>query len=93
MTKHNLPDAVKAENARRKRKRIQMKRDAQNREVSAARTAAGLRFMVGRIEVDEQARKLMAFIPTDTRDLTARICGDPLPGRSALDLRHREAAR
>lgn len=93
MTKHNLPDAVKAENARRKRKRIQMKRDAQNREVSAARTAAGLRFMVGRIEVDEQARKLMAFIPTDTRDLTARICGDPLPGRSALDLRHRESAR
>lgn len=24
-------------------------------------------------------------IPDDTRSLTARICGDPLPGRSALD--------
>jgi transposase len=25
-------------------------------------------------------------IPPDTRDLTALICGDPLPGRSALDM-------
>lgn len=25
--------------------------------------------------------------PNDTRDLTARIFGDPLPGRSALDMR------
>jgi acyl-CoA synthetase (AMP-forming)/AMP-acid ligase II len=25
--------------------------------------------------------------PPDTRDLTARFCGDPLPGRSALDQR------
>lgn len=27
-------------------------------------------------------------IPRDTRDLTAQLCGDPLPGRSALDRRH-----
>ena len=26
-------------------------------------------------------------LPPDTRGLTARICGDPLPGRSALDKR------
>lgn len=26
-------------------------------------------------------------IPRDTRDVTARLCGDPLPGRSALDQR------
>lgn len=25
--------------------------------------------------------------PPDTRDFTARFCGDPLPGRSALDQR------
>jgi hypothetical protein len=31
--------------------------------------------------------KLLRSIPLDTRDLTARICGDPLPGRSALDMR------
>ena len=27
-------------------------------------------------------------VPPDTRDLTARMLGDPLPGRSALDKRH-----
>ena len=29
----------------------------------------------------------LAEIPEDARDLTGRICGDPLPGRSALDRR------
>ncbi len=29
----------------------------------------------------------IASVPTDTRDFTARLCGDPLPGRSALDQR------
>jgi hypothetical protein len=29
----------------------------------------------------------LAEIPPDTRTLTARICGDPLPGRSAFDRR------
>lgn len=28
-----------------------------------------------------------AEIPLDTRDLTARVCGDPLPGRRAIDRR------
>lgn len=28
-----------------------------------------------------------AEIPKDTRDFTQRFCGDPLPGRSALDRR------
>lgn len=37
------------------------------------------------IQSDAAAR--LAEIPDDTRDLTARICGDPLPGRSALDKR------
>lgn len=31
----------------------------------------------------------LAEIPPDTRSLTARICGDPIPGRSALDRRAR----
>lgn len=31
----------------------------------------------------------LSEIPDDTRDLTARLCGDPLPGRSALDRRAR----
>lgn len=33
------------------------------------------------------AVQLFRAIPKDTRDLTARLCGDPLPGRRALDLR------
>lgn len=33
-----------------------------------------------------EREKAMACV--DTRDLTARIFGDPLPGRSALDKRH-----
>lgn len=33
----------------------------------------------------ELAEKL-ATIPEDTRDMTARLMGDPLPGRSSLDL-------
>lgn len=31
------------------------------------------------------AERLLRQIPPDTRGLTARICGDPLPGRSAKD--------
>ena len=39
---------------------------------------------------DEEFKRLIADIPEDTRDLTARLCGDPLPGRSALDQRRAE---
>lgn len=33
------------------------------------------------------AARLMRKIPNDTRSLTARFFGDPLPGRSAADMR------
>jgi len=39
--------------------------------------------------VRRDAAKLMAQIPPDTRDLTAQLCGDPLPERSALAMRVR----
>ena len=32
-----------------------------------------------------ELRRAVLAIPKDTRDLTARIAGDPLPTRSALD--------
>lgn len=35
----------------------------------------------------EDAARALAAIPPDTRDFTARLFGDPLPGRSALDQR------
>lgn len=39
------------------------------------------------ISVKEDAAARLAEIPPDTRSLTARLAGDPLPGRSALDKR------
>lgn len=35
----------------------------------------------------DEVDRLRASIPKDTRDFTQRFCGDPLPGRSALDRR------
>lgn len=40
-----------------------------------------------RAGVSSDAHKLMNMVPRDTRDLTGRVFGDPLPGRSALDMR------
>lgn len=42
---------------------------------------------VEHIETRRDAERLMALIPPDTRGVTARLFGDPLPGRSALDQR------
>lgn len=36
---------------------------------------------------NEVVEARLAEIPHDTRSKTGRICGDPLPGRSALDMR------
>lgn len=41
--------------------------------------------------VARDAARLMALVPKDTRPLTARLFGDPLPGRSALDQRKASA--
>ena len=41
------------------------------------------------VSVKEDAAARLAEIPSDTRSLTARLAGDPLPGRSALDRRQR----
>lgn len=57
-----------------------------NREVSAAKKAAGLTYPTGKIPREVWEARL-AEIPQDVRNLTQRICGDPLPGRSALDRR------
>jgi hypothetical protein len=47
--------------------------------------AAGLDVMT--VEAKRHAEELLKLVPPDTRDLTARLCGDPLPGRRAIDLR------
>lgn len=38
-------------------------------------------------ETRQMAERLMRQVPRDTRDLTGRVFGDPIPGRSALDQR------
>jgi hypothetical protein len=58
------------------------------REASAAKRAAGIKGPTN-TAADRDARRLMDLIPRDTRGLTARLFGDPLPGRSALDMRQR----
>lgn len=50
--------------------------------VSTIRHATGVR-----LDPKEIAAAL-ATVPPDTRDHTARLMGDPLPGRSALERRH-----
>lgn len=62
------------------------KQNAINKEAMGAKRAAGLRFnQRTALDTEESWRRQMATFPDDTRDLTARVCGDPLPGRSALD--------
>lgn len=45
-----------------------------------------------RFAANRDGEVLLSKVPSDTRGLTARMCGDPLPGRSALD-RKRGAIR
>lgn len=63
------------------------RRQQEWREMSAAKRAAGV-YMPTRTKVtDEDLAARLAEIPPDTRDLTARIFGDPIPGRRELDMR------
>lgn len=40
---------------------------------------------IDRAMTKKQLSAAKAAIPKDTRDVSARLCGEPLPGRSALD--------
>lgn len=46
-----------------------------------------------RVSVEQDAAIRLTEIPEDTRDLTGRFFGDPLPGRSALDQKKAKDAR
>ena len=69
-------------------RRQQQKQRAEEKAATDAKRAAGLSARGQRSPTwlsDLEAR--LAEIPEDTRDLTAVVMGDPLPGRSALDKR------
>lgn len=73
--------------AAQERKRLRQKaRCEMNRQLAASKRRAGLSARVA-ARTGPEFDALLAAIPPDTRDLTARFCGDPLPGRSALDRR------
>lgn len=76
-------------NARRKlyRDRVRKVECAERREASSAKRDAGLTNRMAGRSAHFDALRLMAEIPRDTRSLTALAFGDPLPGRSALDLK------
>lgn len=57
------------------------------------RSARGLVAPAGESRLREsEAEEIIATIPPDTRNMTARAFGDPLPGRSALDQEKRNSA-
>jgi len=66
------------------------RRNEDNRAMSAAKAAAGIKYITARVDADTISARL-AEIPPDTRTLTARLCGDPLPGRDALSKSGRQA--
>ena len=63
------------------------RQQAHMKEISRLKRQAGLTHHAGwhDTEAEEGWKRQMAAFPADTRNLTARVCGDPLPGRSALD--------
>lgn len=69
------------------RKRADAEKNAMKREMTVNKRAAGL-YNVSGAAVERSALALIAQIPDDTRDLTARMFGDPLPGRRAIDKAH-----
>ncbi|TIO15612.1 MAG: hypothetical protein E5X86_19780 [Mesorhizobium sp.] len=83
MNRKKLTSEQRAAIVLERRKARQKVRDAMNREMSSNKAAAGVTFLHGRVDESVAAARL-AEIPPDTRDLTQRVCGDPIFERSAL---------
>ena len=60
-----------------------VRQQEEQRAASRAKRDAGLARMAYRVRDDEWMARL-SEIPDDTRDLTGRLMGDPIPQRSAL---------
>jgi hypothetical protein len=74
---------------RMKRNRISYERIAQRLNVSREWIQEQLcpkhSWSISRAKQREDGERRLREIPPDTRDLTARLMGDPIPGRRALD--------
>jgi hypothetical protein len=60
-------------------------RNEQLRAKYRAETRAITNHYASGAQTSADAERLMDEIPRDTRDLTARLMGDPLPGRRSID--------
>jgi hypothetical protein len=64
------------------------------KEVSAAKREAGITYSHSGAKLEAEWRRQLETMPKhDTRSLTGRLAGDPLPGRSALDMRKQQETR
>lgn len=63
------------------------RRHAQNREAGRKQVGKILHVYDGARLKPEEAEQALASVPPDTRPFFARLMGDPLPGRSALERR------
>jgi hypothetical protein len=59
-------------------------KERRNRDIRNARATRGYRGEPKMRLSPEETKLALATVPSDTRDLTSRLLGDPLPGRSAL---------
>jgi hypothetical protein len=87
MSRQKLPSGVREEREKARRRANQARRLADHRELTALKKAAGLSLLGFGNPPKGDLMARLAEIPSDTRGLTARTFGDPLPGRSALDRR------
>lgn len=75
-----IGEAMEREKARQKAR--QKRRDEDNRHAAASKKAAGLTMYVGRhltSQAEEGFHRQIPLMPDDTRTLTARMFGDPVP--------------
>jgi transposase InsO family protein len=64
------------------------------KEVSAAKRDAGITYSHSGAKLEAEWRRQLETMPKhDTRSLTGRLMGDPLPTRSALDMRKQQETR
>jgi hypothetical protein len=69
-------------------RRLLRKQYRQNEKVRYGSYRTNHRAAGGPRVTEEELSERKAEIPSDTRTVTAQFCGDPLPGRSALDRRN-----
>lgn len=72
-------------NRGRAREEAERRRERERGAADARRAAGSIVRVINSTQADRDWKKNKKLIPEDTRTFTQKFCGDPLPGRSALD--------